>query len=85
MQIPHKLLSEGALQGLLEEFVTREGTDYGQLSHSLAAKTAQVRRQLDRGEALIIFDPVAETWNIQTAEWLRSHPEHGQQQEQDGQ
>jgi len=81
MQIPHKLLSESALQGLLEEFVTREGTDYGQVSHTLDVKTQQVRRQLDSGAAVIIFDPVAETCHIQTAEWLRCHPEQEQQQE----
>ena len=37
MQIPHDQLSPQALRGLIEEFVTRDGTDYGTTEASLAA------------------------------------------------
>ena len=54
--IPHRELSPEALRGVLESFVLREGTDYGDREVSLEQKVAQVLRQLERGEAQIIFD-----------------------------
>ena len=63
VEIPHRALSVEALRGLIEEFVTREGTDYDR-EYSLEDKRNAVRRQLDRGEAIIVFDPETETANI---------------------
>jgi uncharacterized protein YheU (UPF0270 family) len=40
---------------LLEEFVTRDGTDYGEREISLATKVAQVQRQLDQGLLVIVY------------------------------
>ena len=57
-------LSPGALRGLVEEYVTREGTDYGHASWSLEDKVAQVFRQLDQGEARIVFDLELESASI---------------------
>lgn len=54
--IPHRELSPEALRGVLESFVLREGTDYGEREVSLEQKVAQVLRQLERGEAQIVFD-----------------------------
>ena len=62
--IPHKELSTGALQGVLESFVLREGTDYGERESTLEEKVSHVLRQLDRGEAQIVFDPNTETLDI---------------------
>ena len=62
--IPHRDLSETALRGVLESFVLREGTDYGEREISLDQKVAQVLRQLERGEAQIVFDPVVESVDI---------------------
>ncbi len=66
--IPHDQLSPAALQGLLEEFVSREGTDYGHSSFSLAQKVADVRRQIETGRAVIVFDPVTQSCNIMPRE-----------------
>ena len=44
--------------------MTRAGTDYGRTERTLAEKIADVRRQLERGEATIVFDPESETVNI---------------------
>jgi uncharacterized protein len=55
--IPHTELSADALQSVIESFVLREGTDYGDHDVSLQQKVAQVMRQLQRKEAQIIFDP----------------------------
>lgn len=62
--IPFEELSPAALQGLLEEYVSREGTDYGHTTYSLAQKVAAVKRQLETGKAVIVFDPGSSTCNI---------------------
>jgi hypothetical protein len=62
--IPHTELSEEALRGVLEAFVLREGTEYGEKDVSLDQKVAQVVRQLQRGEAQIVFDPESETIDV---------------------
>jgi uncharacterized protein YheU (UPF0270 family) len=62
--IPHTELSPEALRGVVESFVLREGTDYGEREVSLDQKVAQVLRQLERGEARIIFDAQLETVDI---------------------
>jgi len=62
--IPHRELSAEALRGVLESFVLREGTDYGEREISLEQKVAQVLRQLERGEAQIVFDTVLESIDI---------------------
>jgi uncharacterized protein len=59
--IPHAELSADALRGVIESFVLREGTDYGEHEHSLEQKVAQVRAQLERGQARILFDPESNT------------------------
>ena len=62
--IPYTELSEEALRGVLEAFVLREGTEYGERDVPLDQKVAQVARQLRRGEARIVFDPGSETVDI---------------------
>jgi uncharacterized protein YheU (UPF0270 family) len=62
--IPHRELSDSALRGVLESFVLREGTDYGEREVSLDQKVAQVLRQLERGEAHIVFDAQLESIDI---------------------
>ena len=62
--IPYAELSEEALRSVLESFVLREGTEYGERDVSLDQKVAQVTRQLRRGEAQIVFDPESETVDI---------------------
>jgi uncharacterized protein YheU (UPF0270 family) len=70
--IPHGELSAEALRGVLESFVLREGTDYGEREFSLEQKVAHVLRQLERGEAQIIFDAVLESIDIVTVARSRS-------------
>jgi uncharacterized protein YheU (UPF0270 family) len=62
--IPHSELSPEALRGVVEAFVLREGTDYGQREVSLEDKVAQVLGQLERGEARIMFEPVSESVTV---------------------
>ncbi|HTX04953.1 MAG TPA: YheU family protein [Steroidobacteraceae bacterium] len=65
MVIPPGELSAQALHGLIESFVLREGTDYGAREYSLEEKVAQVRAQLERGQARILFDPQSNTVTIE--------------------
>jgi len=62
--IPADRLSPQALQGLVEEFITREGTDYGMREIALESKVGSVRRQLEAGLVVIVFDPATETTTI---------------------
>ena len=62
--VPYTELSEEALRGVLESFVLREGTDYGEREFSLDQKVEHVTRQLRRGEARIVFDPATETIDV---------------------
>ncbi len=63
-KIPVEALSPQALDGLIEEFVTRDGTDYGAEERTLDDKKDAVRRQLDSGDVAIVFDPETQTSNI---------------------
>lgn len=64
MIIPHSELNPDTLQGLIEEFVTRDGTDYGFEERSLQEKVAAIRRQLDSGEVVILFSELQQSCNI---------------------
>lgn len=64
MIIPHQQLSADALNALVEDFVTRDGTDYGTMEVSLAQKSRQVIRQLQQGKIVIVYDAATETCNI---------------------
>ena len=63
-EIPIQSLSEDALAGVIEAFVLREGTDYGHGEYSLARKCAAVRRQLEHGEARLVYDEATRSPNI---------------------
>lgn len=67
MIIPHTQISPDALQGLIEEFITRDGTDYGALEVSLMQKVQQIERQIVRGDVVIVFDEASETVSLLTA------------------
>jgi uncharacterized protein YheU (UPF0270 family) len=64
VEVPHTELSAEALRGVIDGFVLREGTDYGEVERSHAQKVADVRRQLERGEVRIEFDPLTESVNL---------------------
>jgi uncharacterized protein len=62
--IPVNRISVEALQGVIKEFISREGTDYGEIEVSPETKFRQVRHRLERGLAVLIFDDETETTNI---------------------
>ena len=71
MIIPPESLSEDALQGVLEEFISRDGTDYGESELSLEAKVDRLKPQVMRSEVLIVFDDTLECVTLMTREEWR--------------
>ena len=64
VEVDHRRLSAEARRGLIEELITREGTEYGHVEFSLEEKVEHVERQLESGEARVVYDTVEESANI---------------------
>lgn len=64
IKIPPEQLSQETLDAVIESFVLREGTDYGDVEFSLADKIAQVRRQIAKGDIVLVYDETLETCNL---------------------
>jgi uncharacterized protein YheU (UPF0270 family) len=73
MIIPHAELSPDALQGLIESFISREGTDYGTMEYSLADKVAQVQKQLNNKDVVIVYDTYLESVSIMTTQEAKKY------------
>jgi uncharacterized protein YheU (UPF0270 family) len=73
--VPHTELSAEALRGVIESFVLREGTEYGEREFSLEEKFSHVLNQLERGEAQIMFDPVSSSIDIVVTHSLGLRPQ----------
>ena len=68
IEIPPDRLDSELLESLIESFVLREGTDYGDREVLLEIKIEQIREQLTRGRVIIVFDPETESCNLLTRE-----------------
>ena len=62
--IPIDQLSPEALAGVIDQFISRDGSDSGHVETSFAAKRDSVHRLLKSGKALLLYDTVLETCNI---------------------
>lgn len=72
VEISPSALSAEALQGILESFILREGTDYGVNELSLEKKVENLKRKLDRKDILLVFDPNTESITFLTkTEWAK--------------
>jgi len=65
--VPYTALAADTLSAVVESYVLREGTEYGERDYSLADKVAHVMRALERGEARIIFEPISQSIDIAPA------------------
>ena len=83
MIIPFNAVSEEALNGLIEEFVTREGTDYGHSETSLEQKVQQVRAQIKSGKVLIVFSEATEQVDLITKDQFNQRVQASENDEQD--
>lgn len=64
MKVDHRLLAPETLRAVAEEFVLREGTDYGDREASLDAKVGQVMRLLEKGKIQLVFDAETESCDL---------------------
>lgn len=64
MIIPLEQINEETLIAIIEDFILREGTDYGVIDASKADKIAQVKLQLQQGSAVIVYSELHESVNI---------------------
>ena len=64
MIIPWQDLSPETLDNLIDSFVLREGTDYGEHERSLEQKVNDVKRQLKSGDVVLVWSELHETVNI---------------------
>ena len=72
LEIPFEQLSEQALNGVLEEYITREGTDYGMVERSVESQLDSARALLTSGKVVIVFDEVSERCQIVESRLLKS-------------
>jgi uncharacterized protein YheU (UPF0270 family) len=64
MIIPFEQLDKDTLYNLIESYVLREGTDYGEQEFSIESKVAQVHQQLKNGDAMVFFPELHESVTI---------------------
>ncbi len=74
IEIPYQSLSQQALSGIVEEFASRDGTDYGEFEFSLADKVTQVEAQLKSGHLTLLFDPISQSCQIVNSRDWKSNP-----------
>jgi uncharacterized protein len=66
LEIPMEMISSEALEGIMEDFILREGTDYGWVEKSHEFKKEQILKQIQKNEIKITFDPNSETVSLMT-------------------
>ena len=64
MIVPYEKLNPDTLVNLIEHYILREGTDYGEEEFSKENKVAQIQAQLKSGDALVVFSELHESVNI---------------------
>ncbi len=82
IEIPLDRLSPELLTGIIEEFIQREGTDYGASEVTVDDKIQQVKKQIQRGDVVITFDHHTESCNLLTRADFKNCQLLEQQQEQ---
>ena len=68
MIVPWQDINPDTLNQLLEEFASRDGTDYGAYETRLADKVAQLEIQLKQKRIVVVYSELHETVNIVPAE-----------------
>jgi len=61
MLIPYQSLDSETLNNLIESFILREGTDYGEAEISLTDKSQKVLQQVKEGNVLILYSELEES------------------------
>ncbi len=73
MLIPYQNLDPDTLNSLIEHYVLREGTDYGDSEVSLSDKCAQVLQQIKAGSVVILYSQLHETVTLLAKHEMQQH------------
>ena len=68
--IPIATLAGETLRRIVDDLVTRDGTDYGAIEKTAEQKATALVRLLERGEAHLVFDPATESIGVLTSQEL---------------
>ena len=66
--VPLDRLSGDVLVALLEEFASRDGTDYGERECTLEQKVSELRAQMAAGDLQLLYDADSEQWDLVSRE-----------------
>jgi len=64
VEVPYERIAPETLRNLIQEFVTRDGADWGERGCTLDDKVEQVLRQLKSRQVKVVFDLTSQTANI---------------------
>jgi uncharacterized protein YheU (UPF0270 family) len=64
IEVPPKRLQVEVLQALLEEFASRDGTDYGERELTMEQKVQRLHKQIQSGDLCIVYDVDSEEWDL---------------------
>ena len=64
IEVPYQRIDPGTLRKMIQEFVTRDGADWGDAGGTLEDKVEQVLRQLRNGKVKVVVDLRSQTANI---------------------
>lgn len=62
--VPPQRLPGDILQALLEDYASRDGTDYGEREFTLEQKVQMLQSQLQNGDLQILYDADSEQWDL---------------------
>ena len=71
MEVPYQQLAPETLRKVIEDLVTRDGTDYGDFEKTLEQKAATLLRLLETGAAKLVVDLATESIGLMTPEELK--------------
>lgn len=72
MIIPLNAIEPQTLLNIIESFILREGTDYGDEEASMEEKIAAVKMALRQGKVVLVYSELYETVNIVPAEQFQA-------------
>ena len=64
IEIPYEQMTPDTLERMIQEFVSRDGADWGDAGCTLEDKVAQVLQQLRSKRVKIVFDLRSQTANL---------------------
>ena len=68
MLIPYQQLDAMTLNNLIDQFILREGTDYGEVEYSLEQKAQQIKQQIEKDNIFIMYSEMNESVTLVTKE-----------------